>query len=582
LTPNRLMAFLNNRPVRKQRSNDAISSDEVTRLNKEKQSRQKESDAATGTQATDEPDPKDKPEPATSPNDTATITNSQFEQLMDAVKAGAEATKKVEVLEQELADTKAALEAKETAVQATEGQKEELDFVQKLFADLGHPNPAEGKDRINSQVLVTGAKMDAKAALREFEDALKDCPTDTWADRATGQIYEQTDTRKVDRFIKQNRQAVQDAMEVLAKQNGLLRGKDAATVRTDIPPAFLTYLSSIMRMQHSAKFVYWQFATAKLEMGKGKGDTIQVPRTPYANTGTLLTDWQLTPGTPIVTTRQRVAIDAVTVTLQEYGMGKNGTIEPIAVPEFILANSQIQLEQAVMKNLGHNYQEYEDIALRTQWFNSTKTIYNDRSNPVPLPASVVATTATDKNRSGALTYAFLIQLFAYMSGLQIPTYENGCYALVLHPKALAQLKASLAQQNQYLTMTGVEDVTNIFNALNQQEAEKVSSYEGTIANFMIFSTNNNSVGAPGAVGVQTETVAAVAQTTRTSFAVGANSIGRGTGTPAQIRRQVEDDFGRMNSWIWIAHEGFGQLDVDNVFAGQQTRVLQIRTTDLEV
>jgi hypothetical protein len=192
----------------------------------------------------------------------------------------------------------------------------------------------------------------------------------------------------------------------------------------------------------------------------------------------------------------------VTATLKEYGMGKNGTIEPIAIPEFILANSQIALETIVQRNLGYNYNQYEEIAARSLWFANTKTLYNNAGSVVNTAPGVTATAATAKYRSGALTYQYLINLYAYMSGQQIPAYSNGCYGLELHEFALAQLKSSLAD--------------------------------------------------------------------------------RGTGMAATIRRQVEDDFGRMNRWAWLAHEGWVQLDVDNAFAGQQTRVFKINTTDLEV
>lgn len=581
------MALAAKPPRSRPKNNDAITGDDVTKLNNEKLQRQK--DAKTESEA---PEAKDAPEDKES---TSVITKSQFDQLTAAIQVGADAAAKLKAVEQELADAKAALEAKDAAVDAEKEaikadankKGEELDFVQQLFAQLGHPNPVGSAPltdlSYNPMSLATGAKMDAATALREFESMHKDSARKYWSNQTTGEQYEHIDSQKLERYIRDHREEIRDGMEALAKKSGLLTGgKDAATTKADIPPAYLTYLSSIMRMTHSPKFIFWQFADVKLEMGKGMGDTMLIPRVNYANTGATSADWQLTPGTPLVATSQNVSMTSVSATLLEYGMGKNGTIEPIAIPEFILANSQIQLETIVQRNLGYNYNQYEDIAARSLWFANTKTLYNNAGSPVITAAGVTVTGATAKYRSGVVSYQFLINLYAYMAGQQIPAYNNGCYGLVLHEFALAQLKSSLADRNQYLDAGDMADITNIFNAATLSDQIRVQNYQGTIGNFMIFSTNNISMGAAGTVGAQTETLGGVAQTTRTSFAFGSNTIGRGTGMGATIRRQVEDDFGRMNRWAWIAHESWTQLDVDNAFPGQQTRVFKINTSDVEV
>jgi hypothetical protein len=290
------------------KSNDAITGDDVTRLNAEKLQRQKDAKAEP-----EAPETKDAPEDK---EQSSTITKSQFDQLTAAIQVGADAAAKLKLVEQELADAKAALEAKDAAVDEekeaikadADKKGDELDFVQKLFTQLGHPNPVDSSTRYSSQTLATGAKMDGATALREFESVHKDSTRKYWSNPNTGEQFEHIDTAKLDRFIRENRNEIRDGMEALAKKSGLLRGNDAPTARTDIPQAYLTYLSSIMRQTHTAKFNFWQFADVKVEMGKGMGDTVQIPRVDYANTGTLTTDWELTPGTPIVATSQRVAM----------------------------------------------------------------------------------------------------------------------------------------------------------------------------------------------------------------------------------------------------------------------------------
>ena len=83
--------------------------------------------------------------------------------------------------------------------------------------------------------------------------------------------------------------------------------------------------------------------------------------------------------------------------------------------------------------------------------------------------------------------------------------------------------------------------------------------------------------------LQTETVAAGAATTRTNYAFGANTIGRGIGTEMEIRRDTNDDFQRVGHYIWRSEEGFVAMDVDPTGYNdsspvpQQLRVLDVRT-----
>lgn len=561
-------------------STDALTSDNIAQLNNEKADRQAAATATKAVDAAEDPAPIEK---------TATITQSQFDKLMGAMAANADAAAKVPTLEKELADAKALLEAKESEIAA---QKElaaadsakkdsDLNFLNNLFATMGYEPPTA--DRYNPNTLATDAKMDAATALREWDSACASAKKHYWTDR-NGDSHLAIDNSSIDRFVREHRDEMQRGAETLAKKVGLLqgRGSDAPTVKADIPPAYLIYLSALIRLTHSPRFIYHQFCNLRLEVGKGMGDTMLIPRAAYGNTSNNIADWQLTPGTPLVASSQPVLMSSVQATLLEQGMGKNATMEPIAIPEFVSANSQMELDRIVQRNLGYNYNQYEEINSRSLWFGTTKTAYNNGGTVVQTPAAVSATAATAKYRSGALSYQFLINLYAFLSGLQIPQYENGCYGLVLHENALAQLKSSLAERNTYFNSGDINDITNLFRTATMSDVDKISGYQGTIANFMIFATNNNSLGAAGTIGAQTETVGGVAQITRTSFAFGADSIARGVGMPATIRQQLDVDFGRLGRWSWISHEAWAQLDVDAIFPGQQTRVFKINTTDQEV
>jgi len=470
---------------------------------------------------------------------------------------------------------------------ALQAEKENKDALAKVFTDFGYVPPV-GEDSVYIASSSMRGGISPTDCAREFVSILDSrdaTPSAVWCSPYTGETFVQKDMSKAEKYLRENKEKLRDGMEAYAKKHGLLRGKtsmmlsgkDAATAKADIPPAFLDYLSAFLRMSHSPKFIFHQFANKRLELGKGPGDTIQVPRVAYAETGSATTDWELTPGTPIVADNQPITASSVSIVLKEYGMGKSNTLRPIGIPEFVMAYSLIDLEQALQRNLGHNFNEFEDLSLRSLWLATTRVVYNKKGSVVTAPASVTA------GDDGTLTYKFLNALYAYMCGLQIPAYMNGKYGLTLHSTALAQLKNDLAGQNQYLKKDDLSDITNIFNAATQSDMAKVSGYEGDIANFMIFSTNAISLGAAGTPGAQTETIGGAANTTRSSFAFGADSITEAVGLPMQVRKDANDDFARLMRFTWISFMGFGYLDVEPAInASQQLRVLEIRTTDLAV
>lgn len=471
-------------------------------------------------------------------------------------------------------------------------EKQQKDALASVFSEFGYTPPsADGSSPASNAPAINRGNYSADSLQREYRRILEDksaTPTTLWVSPHSGEVFEQKDSREADRFQRQYRDQLRDGMQKFAKDHGLLRGKssitlsgkDSATAKTDIPPAFLDYLSGVLRMSHSPKFIFHQFANKRLELGRGPGDAIQVARVAYAATGTATADWELDPATPIFSGAQPITATAARVTLKEYGMGKNASQAPIGVPEFIMAVSLLDLEAALQRNIGHNYNEFEDISLRSLWLATTRTVYNKKGSVVESAADVLA------GDGGTVTQAFLNFLYAYLCALQVPAYLNGKYGLVLNSNALAQLKNSLAQKNQYLSPGDMAAITNIFNSSTQSDLEKISGYEGEIGNFMIFSTNAISLGAAATPGAQTETIGGAARITRSSFAFGADTIAHAVGMPMQLRRKNEDDYGRMNNYIWKSHCGFGYLDVDPALdtgtVTQQLRVIEIRSTDVEV
>jgi len=101
---------------------------------------------------------------------------------------------------------------------------------------------------------------------------------------------------------------------------------------------------------------------------------------------------------------------------------------------------------------------------------------------------------------------------------------------------------------------------------------------------MIFETNSYGAGSAGSPGVQSETINGGAQVTRSSFAFGADSIGRGIGTEMEIKMDDDTDFERSKRFIWRSEEAHVAMDVDPVgysdtsAVPQQLRVIEVRNT----
>lgn len=530
----------------------------------------------------DESSDAEKKEPEKPTTDSVTLSKEFLSELIDSAVAKAVEPFKgqADAAEKAAADAKAALEASEAKRKESEDSAKKLG---ELFAPKGDPKPVtkETEDRFPMINAKYGVDSGIKGAARDYIGMLESdaiTPKRTVIDNS-GVVHVQRDYSQLTSFYRDNQKAVHNDMEAFAKKHGLLQGYkakdfsvDAATLRVDIPDAFLNFLSMYIRENHHPNFIYHQFAYERLELGKQSGDTILVPRFNYQTLPTSAADRQLTPGTMLTSSRQNLTEGNVAISLEELGLGKNAGNAPIAIPEFIQAYSMLELESVLRRNIGYDYDYYEDMRYRNLLFATTKVVYNSNDE--------IETTALNAAGTGKVTEKFLGSLFAEMQRLLIPTYENGMYVLVLHTKALKQLRDDMRTRKSYENVTDMMELTNILNTANQADQFKISGYMGNVENFMIFHTNNNSVGAPGTEGVQTETLASGAKTTRTSFAFGRNAIAHATGMPMEIRKELAVDFGRLNSFIWISHEGYGHLDTDPaISANQQLRVLQVRTQD---
>jgi len=400
-----------------------------------------------------------------------------------------------------------------------------------------------------------------------------------------GSQFAAYDTRELDRFVRQNKPQVIKDLESWGKANGLFNGNgvvslDAAVVRSDLPGGFLDQLSAVMRQNNRPNFIFHQFPDVAVNFTKGRGDTIDIPRAAFFAPVTDPADYQLSgSGTYVATSliNRTILTGIVQCMVQEYGMGKTAATAPIGIPEFVAAYSMLNLMAILDRNLIQNYYQFEDLIIRKLWEPTSRVVYNDNG---AVTATIGDLAVSD---GGTMTDDFLNNLYAYMRAIQIPTYADGCYGMAINTLAAAQYKNSL---DKYAPANSqqIQDVTNILNLSSGGEMDRASGYLGMFNNFHLFETNAFGCGAAGTDGAQNETIAAVSRLTRTSYAFGANTIGRGIGSPMTIRRDNNDDFGRIGRYAWFSEEGFVAVDVDptgysdSSTVPQQLRVIEVHTT----
>lgn len=383
--------------------------------------------------------------------------------------------------------------------------------------------------------------------------------------------------------------------EAYAKKHGLLRGpstkivvdKNNATTGPDIDGGFLDTLAAVMRTNNRPQYIFRNFANTRVDFAQGFGDTIKVPRAAYQPGPSTPDDRKLSGAgsfANIDSSNQRLQTGTVSAVLEEWGMGKNAEHPPIAIPSFVQAYSMIDLMGVLERNLAEDYYRWEDMKVRSLWMPTSRVVYNVGDG--------VTTTAADAN--GSVTLQFLNNLYGYMRALGIPTYRDGCYGIVLISSVCSDLRNEMIADNvwQAPSRLALEELANSLSisvGLDVGPTDLAAAYQGEMGNFHVFDTNaygTGAVGDPGAAGegVQTETVAAGAgTTTRSNYAFGADTIGRGIGTEMEIRRDTNDNFGRVGRYIWRSEEGFVAMDVDPTGysdtspAPQQLRVLDVRS-----
>lgn len=451
---------------------------------------------------------------------------------------------------------------------------------------------------INTRMLPSSSEPQGSA--RDFIDILNNSqytPRSQVFDPNDGDSVEQLDNRQLDRFLQDNRDHLSKDMERFMKGNGFLRGstdmgRDGQAgptlgVTGSIRDAFLPYLSAYLRTSHQPRYIFHQFATERVELGRVPGTTILVPRFQWIDDPTDPEDYVLDSSTSSATiSPDSQALQMLTTPVQifGYGLGRGTRVgtRAISIPEFIQASSMVELQNALSSRLGQNYNAFEDMSIRRIFqqtlVNPANIYYNNAGEVSQTPASIVA------GRDGTLTEEILNSLASEMTRRQIPTYENGFRIGIIQTYATTQFKNSLGDKIRASTESELQDITNILNAgVLGDSIAKPSGYLGTYCGFMLFESGTIGVGLPGQLnseGVYDNIFGAGAPlVARDNFFFGPGVVGKGVSLPMNIRMDDSGSFGTRMRFIWRSMEGWGSLDCTSTNPGQQDRVLCLRTAD---
>ena len=572
--------------------------DAITTINKAKAKSVLATESVTtatnnGVTTTNNEKSDDAPPSSETPSSTAAITLTQDQLSVVIQNALASALKpyedKTAALQQQLdAAQQQAVADKAATVEELNRTKTERDKLADVFKLMGSPNPVQ----MPSVNTITRVNSDTpQGTVAELLQARDRAPR-VQKMTASGAVYVSYDMAEINHYAKQHKQQLIRDLESWGKAQGLLQGRgristDAITTIGNIPGGFLDVLSAIMRSNNRPGFIFWQFPVTRINFDKGLGDNVQIPRAAFLPAIANPDARKLSGGGSFITINsqnQNIQTGVVNAEIEEWGLGKDSTCPPVGIPAFVQAYSMIDLMSILDRNLWYDYYSWEDVKIRSLWSPTSRVVYNKNGAVVETAISLVA------GDDGTMTEQFLNALYGYMRSAQIPTYMDGCYGLAANSLSITQFKNDLGEKFAPASDANLRDLTNILNPvmIGSGEVDKVTGYVGKYCNFHIFDSNAFGCGAPGTEGVQTETLGGTSTATRSSYAFGADTIGRGIGSEVDIRKDTNDDFQRLNRFIWRAEEGYTALDVDSVgyndtsAVPQQLRVIEVRVSDRKV
>lgn len=521
---------------------------------------------------------------------------------------------RVESMAHELTQTRSQLAEAQAAVLAatneTAQSRSAVATLNRLATLTGVPvgsmvngNPSETASRAVGAPAVmrhTSPSMSAPGgAYGEFARAFDNAPGSIV--RVQGEPRIVRDFRGYSEIVKENRAEVIQGLQAAMRAEGLLNGGNASqvfggsgnlarasTTVADVASQFLPKLSTVVRMNNTTQHVFHNWIYQEFAYGQGAGHTMN-----FAKRGNLIpkptspNDRLLSGGgtfVPISTNTRPVTAGMVSAELKEWGLGRATVGDPLGFVAFVERYSLLSLMGLITDSLLSDYYYWRDQLIRSIFRRTSRVAWNKAGTLVDTAAGLSA------GDGGELTADFLVACAMYLETLGVPSF-NGYYVAIVPSSSVRGFIASVDSKlelgndaNQQI----VRDVIATHSGDNDTiglDTQLVSGLVGIVGNVIVVRSNAYGIGAPGSEGVQSETIAGAARTTRSGYVFGAGAVARGVGLPFEIRASMSP-FEREERLIWIEHSATIGLDVDSLnstqVGGEDTRVLEIRVTDSKI
>lgn len=240
---------------------------------------------------------------------------------------------------------------------------------------------------------------------------------------------------------------------------------------------------------------------------------------------------RLVDGTPVSTAADPIAMTQVALTTREYAGPHNGVgIRPFGITEFLKSRAKHNVVALVGEFLRRDYNKFQDTAVLDLLLAAAQVVTGDGA----AEGATVAAQTMDMDMLRRLNKA--------MKDAKIPTWQNGRWKLIINTRDEQSLKADVEYR----------EATRHLGAANPLFHGHVASVEG-------FDIGVNTRFATKAVG------SAGGVTGYQGVCFGPYGIGWGKSMDPQVRKASDDDYGREEKVIWVAHEAIGTLYSDLLY-----------------
>jgi len=262
--------------------------------------------------------------------------------------------------------------------------------------------------------------------------------------------------------------------------------------------------------------VFANYLETRVELGRGKGDTIYVP---IMGEMTTLGTTALVEGTNITIGTQTQ--DSVSITITEYA---NALGRPSAVDYF----SNIALQEQLKQSLAWNWAKTWDAMCISGVYNAcqwgARTV---AAGSITFGSNLTSAAGTGV---GSLGEDNIDEIYDYLRIRKVPKFPDGYYRWITNPVGARDIKkasnfVSTQIYSNFIAPTGLL-------------AQEIGRYKG----FVFIETQEN-----------------LSTTAKLAYAFGMGIGAQAFGLPVEVRAEIDyhQDFGRMNAFAWYTIGGVG-------------------------